>query len=1235
MKNNYKFVGNAIQLFSIVFLIISSFFNTVNAQTYSKSILVNLGSNTCASTTPYISLIDKSVSTNPILLNCNISSTVSTYSNVAIEYNAKDNFIYLAKVGSATTEIFRYDVGLASQNFVCPTLSSTPTYTYNYGISNFSIDQAGDVYTISNYNATTATATFTKITLSTGAILNSQTVQFPTANKPTSFGNSDITFVANGKLYAAFQSATNASKLYEITNYGTSGTATAVFLKDIPNKINGLAFINDKLQLSGLGTPCYTYEYDIATGALSASSAYPNGFAPVDHTSIYTSIGSTKRLLRNTTVNSNTSDLEYELYLQNTGNVNLQGVQFTDDLAALFGAGNISNISTSIINNTAGLTLNAAFNGNSDKRLLTPGQNLTNLTTANSITIKLKLRVTNVVVDTVYPNRAQASAYVGTASNNITVSDYTNNGPPSSIYPLGADTLTPYYYLTPFVCSPDLYLSQYPNSGQASIFNLKSSTNPFTITNLDTTSTTRNTGAFRYNAIGYNTLDNFIYGINNDSSTNKLIQIDAKGRTTDLYSVSGLPLGAANLFVAGDTDNAGNLYVLKEGSTNQLYKIDIVARTATLITLSQTVNTLDFTYNKIENKFYGVDLTTKKLFSFTPTGTVALIGAANTYASFGAMYSGNYGKLFGNADDGSGFYQFNVLTGVKTLISSSIASTGSDGAHCVNSPISFASNLTVTKTDNKTNYTPGTSNTYTIVVSNTGLFGVQGVKVVDNVPAGIPTANVTYTAVVSNGGATNVIGTQTGNISDFVDLPVNGSVTYTIVLSVPLTFTGNLINTVTVTPPTQSTDQTVKTANDLDTIEPCFITASNPDTDNDGIANFCDLDDDNDGILDVEEGAVSFVSGSLSYEFYDTNSGNNVDNIPTTGAVRTGNVSDFDVNALADLATPGDSDTFSIRYTGSINIATVGNYTFYTTSDDGSKLFIDGIQVVNNNFLQPPTERSGNITLTAGFHTIKILFYENNGGEVLEVRYSSSDAGIAKTLLPFSILNTGQFRDTDGDGIPDHLDVDSDNDGCPDAGEGSEKVSNLQIHSLTLPTTDANYADRGRIKVIYDGSTAGTQANIISKSSAAFGVPQLVNNAGNNLNTITNPSNLAGVADNTDTSASSDVGQGVGFSANASISGCLCYNDANTARVGVDTKYGITLLQKAGTNDGNWPMIRKSAHTVLESNSKGFVITRMTTAQVDAITLPQDGMMVFDTTLSCLKLYDGVAWSCFKTPTCP
>lgn len=97
-----------------------------------------------------------------------------------------------------------------------------------------------------------------------------------------------------------------------------------------------------------------------------------------------------------------------------------------------------------------------------------------------------------------------------------------------------------------------------------------------------------------------------------------------------------------------------------------------------------------------------------------------------------------------------------------------------------------------------------------------------------------------------------------------------------------------------------------------------------------------------------------------------------------------------------------------------------------------------------------------------------------------------------------------------------------------------------------------------------------------------------------------------------------------------------CYNPAYKPGTGPDTKLGITLLKRAGAgNADNWPMARKSGHIALESNTKGFVVTRIAKADLGKITSPQEGMMVYDTTDKCLKIYADGAWACFSNPACP
>ncbi|MEA1786789.1 PA14 domain-containing protein [Arenibacter sp. GZD96] len=146
-------------------------------------------------------------------------------------------------------------------------------------------------------------------------------------------------------------------------------------------------------------------------------------------------------------------------------------------------------------------------------------------------------------------------------------------------------------------------------------------------------------------------------------------------------------------------------------------------------------------------------------------------------------------------------------------------------------------------------------------------------------------------------------------------------------------------------------------------------------------------------------------SNVLDYEFYDlVPPGNTVDNIPISGALNIGQVVDFNVVTLQNAVDPGDGNTFAIRYTGYIQIATAGSYTFFTTSDDGSKLFIDDVQIVNNDGDHGAQERSGTVILTTGLHRIRVLFYENGGGQVLEARYQGPS--VAKQLIPFSLLSS-------------------------------------------------------------------------------------------------------------------------------------------------------------------------------------------------------------------------------------
>jgi hypothetical protein len=122
------------------------------------------------------------------------------------------------------------------------------------------------------------------------------------------------------------------------------------------------------------------------------------------------------------------------------------------------------------------------------------------------------------------------------------------------------------------------------------------------------------------------------------------------------------------------------------------------------------------------------------------------------------------------------------------------------------------------------------------------------------------------------------------------------------------------------------------------------------------------------------------------------------------------------VAKIASLSTPQDSgviagfdiskrkrDTqFAFHFHGNIKITAEGNYTFYTTSDDGSRLLVDDRMIVDNDGSHAMEEKSGSVTLAAGMHPIEVLFFQGEGGFGLEVRWEGPS--VAKQVIPGNVL---------------------------------------------------------------------------------------------------------------------------------------------------------------------------------------------------------------------------------------
>ncbi len=178
--------------------------------------------------------------------------------------------------------------------------------------------------------------------------------------------------------------------------------------------------------------------------------------------------------------------------------------------------------------------------------------------------------------------------------------------------------------------------------------------------------------------------------------------------------------------------------------------------------------------------------------------------------------------------------------------------------------------------------------------------------------------------------------------------------------------------------------------------------------------------------------------------------------------VKTGNTPNFNI-ALANRST-----LYGFSFTGYINVPADGQYKFYTSSDDGSSLYIDNVLTVANDGLHSTAEKSGTIGLKAGKHAITGLFFQGTGGGVFNVSYEGT--GIAKQLIPAgSLFRVNQL---------------------PVANAGSASTITLPVNTVTLTGsgTDADGTVASYLWKKISGPTAGT---IVSSTTASTAVSNL------------------------------------------------------------------------------------------------------------------------------------------------
>jgi glucose/arabinose dehydrogenase len=167
------------------------------------------------------------------------------------------------------------------------------------------------------------------------------------------------------------------------------------------------------------------------------------------------------------------------------------------------------------------------------------------------------------------------------------------------------------------------------------------------------------------------------------------------------------------------------------------------------------------------------------------------------------------------------------------------------------------------------------------------------------------------------------------------------------------------------------------------------------------------------------------------------------------------------------------SDTFSVRWTGLVEAKFNEEYTFYTTSDDGVRLWVNNQLIVNNFRNQPATEiASQKILLEAGKkYDIRLDYFENTGFAVSRLAWSSNSQ--IKEIIPQSQLYV----------------------------EGVAPTANLNVTNINSPgasdyTFTVTYSDNVAVNV----ASLGNTDVLVSGPNGFSQLAQYVSSSGNTTN---------------------------------------------------------------------------------------------------------------------------------------
>ncbi|MFT5049539.1 MAG: hypothetical protein ACI8QZ_000932 [Chlamydiales bacterium] len=152
------------------------------------------------------------------------------------------------------------------------------------------------------------------------------------------------------------------------------------------------------------------------------------------------------------------------------------------------------------------------------------------------------------------------------------------------------------------------------------------------------------------------------------------------------------------------------------------------------------------------------------------------------------------------------------------------------------------------------------------------------------------------------------------------------------------------------------------------------------------------------------------------------------------------------IDPTVDFTTWGTSPTgtavmpdgsYAERWTGYVFVDESGPWTFSTLSNDGVRMWVDGVQIIDNWNNHPDTVDDGLLTLDQGWYPLQLEHYQAGGGVVIQLFFAGP--GQSSTIIP-----------------SDHLAVVDDGNTPPivDAGEDIQVLDGVSLVALTGTAED-------------------------------------------------------------------------------------------------------------------------------------------------------------------------------------